>query len=67
VTPLFRMPDARARRHQAAVAEVGHAMAAARCAARLVRLGPDDLLLRELLLTVIEQLGRAARLLERLG
>ena len=67
MTPLVRMPDARARRRQAAVADVGQAMAAARCAARLAGLGTDEPLVRELLLTVIDQLGRAARDLDQLG
>jgi hypothetical protein len=57
---MFRMLDATARRREADLAEVTHALAAARCAARLAGLGTGEFVVRELLLTVIQQIDRAA-------
>jgi len=54
------MLDATARRREADLAEVAHALAAARCAARLAGLGAGEFVVRELLLTVIQQIDRAA-------
>ncbi len=54
------MLDATARRREADSAEVAQALAAARCAARLAGLGTGDFVVRELLLTVIQQIDRAA-------
>jgi len=60
------MLDAATRRREAEIAEVARALAAARCAARLAGLGTGAFVVRELLLTVIEQIDRAARDLARL-
>ena len=54
------MLDATARRREADLAEVAHALAAARCAARLAGRGTGEFVVRELLLTVIQQIDRAA-------
>jgi len=55
------MPDAVTRRREAQVSEVRHALAAARCAARLAGLGTGAPAVRALLLAVIEQIDRAER------
>ena len=56
---MYRMLDATARRREADLAEVAHALAAARCAARLAGLGTDEFVVRELLLRVIDEINRA--------
>jgi len=60
------MLDAAVRRREAEVAEVAGALAAARCAARLAGLGTGEFVVRELLLTVIQQIDRAAEAARRL-
>jgi len=60
------MPDAVTRRREAQVLEVRHALAAARCAARLAGLGTGAPVVRELLLAVIDQTDRAERGMARL-
>jgi len=61
VSPTYRMLDATARRREADLAEVTHALAAARCAARLAGLGTGELVVRELMLGVINEINRAER------
>lgn len=60
VSPRYRMPGAATRRREAEVAELARALAAARCAARVAGLGTGEFVVRELLLTVIQQIDRAA-------
>ncbi|PYP58583.1 MAG: hypothetical protein DMD44_07470 [Gemmatimonadetes bacterium] len=60
------MPDAATRRREVHISEVRHALAAARCAARLAGLGTRELVVRELLLTMIDQTDRAERGVARL-
>ncbi len=60
------MPGAATRRREAEVAELARALAAARCAARLAGLGTGEFVVRELLLTVIQQIDRAAEAARRL-
>jgi len=60
------MPDAATRRREVQISEVRHALAAARCAARLAGLGTRELVVRELLLTIIDQTDRAERGVARL-
>lgn len=60
------MPDSSARRRAAVLADMADALDAARCAARLAGLETQDFVVRELLLTVIEQIGRAAGVVRRL-
>jgi len=60
------MLDAIARRREAEIAEVAHALAAARCAARLAGLATSEFVVRELLLSVIDEINRSERVLTRL-
>ena len=66
VTPTYKMPDEDARRRQAAFAEVNDALCAARCAAQLAGLESEAFVVRELLLTLIQQIDRAAAVARRL-
>jgi len=66
VSPTYRMLRAATRRREAEIAEVAHALAAARCAARLAGLGTGEFVVRELLLGVIDEINRAERALTRL-
>ncbi len=61
------MLDATARRREADIAEVAHALAAARCAARLAGLGSGEFVVRELLLGVIDEINRADRAVSQLS
>jgi hypothetical protein len=54
------------RRREAEIAEVAQAFAAARCAARLAGLETGEFVVRELLLSVIDEINRAERALTRL-
>ncbi len=65
MSPVYRMPDAAARRREAEIAEVGHALAAARCAARLAGVRTGEFVVRELLLSVIDQIDHAAVIARR--
>jgi hypothetical protein len=67
VAPTFVMPDPLTRQRAAALADIADALDAARCSARLAGLETEDFLVRELLLTVVEQLGRAAGIVRRLS
>lgn len=60
------MPDPITRRRAAALADLNDALSTARCATRLAGLEATDFVARELLLTVIEQLDRAAALARQL-
>jgi len=60
------MPGAATRRREAELAELARALAAARCAARLAGLRTGEFVVRELLLTVIQQIDRAAEAARRL-
>ena len=55
------MPGAATRRREAGIAEVAGALAAARCAARVAGLGTGEFVVRELLLSVIDEVNRAER------
>ncbi len=66
MSPTYRMLRAATRRREAEIAEVAHALAAARCAARLAGLGTGEFVVRELLLGVIDEINRAERALTRL-
>ncbi len=61
------MLDATARRREADIAEVAHALAAARCAARLAGLGTGEFVVRELLLGVIDEINQAERAVSQLS
>ncbi len=59
------MPDPATQRRVAALAEIADALGAARCSARLAGLETRDFLVRELLLTVIDQIDQAAAVARR--
>ena len=67
VSPTYRMPDTAKRQREAEVAEVAGALAAARCAARLAGLGTREFVVRELLLSVIDEINRAERAVSHLS
>jgi hypothetical protein len=67
VTPTFVMPDPATRRRVAALAEIAGALCSARCTARMAGLETRDFLVRELLLTVIDQIDQAAAIARRLA
>ncbi len=60
------MLDATARRREADIAEVAHALASARCAARLAGLGTSDFVVRELLLRLIDEISQVESAVARL-
>ncbi len=66
MSPTYRMLDAATRRREAELGEVARALAGARCAARLAGLGTGEFVVRELLLTIIQQIDRAAEAARRL-
>jgi len=66
MSPTYRMPDPVTRRREAGIADVGRTLAAARCAARLAGLRTGEFVVRELLITVIQQIDRAAEAARRL-
>lgn len=66
MAPTFVMPDSFTRQRAAALADIADALDAARCSARLAGRETEDFLVRELLLTVVEQIGRAAGIARRL-
>jgi hypothetical protein len=67
VNPTYKMPDVTALRRAAIVADVNNALCAARCSAQLAGLETREFVVRELLLTVIAQIDRAAAAVRRLG
>ena len=64
--PSYRMSDEQTRCRTAALGELTDALRAARCSAQLAGMETDEFVVRELLLTVIEQIDRAARRARRL-
>ncbi len=66
VSPTYKMPDVTALRRAAIVAEANNALCAARCSAQLAGLETRDFVVRELLLTVMEQIDRAATAVRQL-
>jgi hypothetical protein len=67
MAPTYRMPSSPRRRDEATVAEVRDALCAARCSAELAGTQTEEFVVRELLLTVIQQLDRAAAAARRLS
>ena len=65
--PTYRMPDAAALSRAATIAEINDALCGARCSAHLAGLEREEFVIRELLLTVIQQIDRAAAAVRRLG
>lgn len=66
MTPTYRMPGPETRLRQALVFDINNTLAAARCSARLAGTETDDFVVRELLLTVIQQIDRATSAVRRL-
>jgi hypothetical protein len=66
VSPTLTMPDGPDRVRQAAIAELNNALCAARCAAQLAGMESQDFGVRELLLTTLSQIDRAAVVARRL-
>ena len=64
--PSYRMADERTRTRTAARAELNDALRAARCSAQLAGMETDDFVVRELLLTLIREIDRAADQARRL-
>ena len=60
------MVDSATRRREAEIAELARALAAARCAVRLAGLGTGEFVVRELLLSVIDEINRAERVVASL-
>lgn len=67
VSPTYKMPDVTALRRAALVADLNSALCAARCSAQLAGVESRQFVVRELLLTVIEQIDRAAAAARRLA
>ena len=67
MTPTHKMPDAGTARRRAAIVEVNNALCVARCSAQLAGMETQEFVVRELLLTVIQQIDRAADAVRRLS
>lgn len=66
MTPTHKMPDDATARRQAAILEVNNALCIARCSAQLAGMETREFVVRELLLTVLQQVDRAAAAVRRL-
>ena len=66
VNPLHRMPDPEAAWRRAVLNEVMNALCVARCSAQLAGYETEEFVVRELLLTVMQQIDRAAAAARRL-
>jgi len=66
VSPTVTMPHGPDRLRQAAIAELNNALCAARCAAQLAGMESGDFGVKELLLTTLAQIDRAAVVARRL-
>ena len=67
MAPTYRMPDPQRRCDEATTAEIHDALSAARCSAELAGAETEEFIVRELLLTVIQQIDRAAAAARRLS
>lgn len=66
VTPSYRMPDPETAWRRAVLNEAMNALCVARCSAQLAGYETQEFVVRELLLTAIQQIDRAAATLRRL-
>jgi hypothetical protein len=66
MTPQHRMPDPETAWRRAVHNEVINALCVARCSAQLAGYETQEFLVRELMLTAIQQIDRAAAALRRL-
>ena len=60
------MPDEAAAHRQATIAEINNALCVARCSAQLAGMESREFVVRELMLTVLQQIDRAAAGVRRL-
>jgi hypothetical protein len=65
VSPTVRMPDPERARALALRGELVDALCVARCSAQLAGFETEDFMVRELLLTVMQQIDRAADIIRR--
>ena len=66
MTPLHRMPDPETVWRRAVLNDVMNALCVARCSAQLAGYETQEFVVRELLLTAMQQIDRAAATLRRL-
>jgi hypothetical protein len=66
VNPIYRMPDPETAWRRAVLNDVMNALCVARCSAQLAGYETEAFVVRELLLTVIQQIDRAAAAARRL-
>ena len=66
MTPTHKMPDEGVARRQATIAEINNALCVARCSAQLAGIETREFVVRELMLTVLQQIDRAALAIRRL-
>jgi hypothetical protein len=66
VTPQYQMPDSEGAWRRALLNEVMNALCVARCSAQLAGYETQEFVVRELLLTAITQIDRAAAAVRRL-
>jgi len=67
VTPTCTMPDPAEGARLATIAEINNALCAARCSAQLAGMETEEFVVRELLLTTLQQIDRAAEAIRRLA
>ena len=60
MTPTHKMPDESLARRQATIVEINNALCVARCSAQLAGMETQEFVVRELMLTVLQQIDRAA-------
>ncbi len=65
--PAYKMPAPARRSRDATLSEINNALCGARCSAELAGMETSDFVVRELLLTVIQQIDRAAAAVRRLS
>ena len=65
--PAYKMPAPARRYRDATLSEITNALCGARCAAELAGRETGDFVVRELLLTAIQQIDRAAAAVRRLS
>ena len=65
--PAYKMPEPARCYRDATLSEINNALCAARCAAEVAGMETGDFVVRELLLTVLQQIDRAAAAVRRLS
>ena len=66
MTPLYRLPDPETAWRRTVFSDVMNALCVARCSVQLAGYETQDFVVRELLLTAIQQIDRAAAEVRRL-